>query len=291
MKPRRTPFLAVLAPAVVLALAASAEPLGAQASAAVAADAGLYSRYVWRGLTRRNGWVLQPDLLVGVMTPGGSLSVGAWASLELAEAEPGSDDLGLGRRVGESDVWAQYERRLEWLGGSLTAAAGYVRYFVDRAAAAAAGSAAFNTGELYLDGRWRVHGLEPGATIWYDPEEVRGAYAELSGAYRVSVFPLAVPSLYLKMLYGFSWGQASDRDDPAEPAYFADDGLTHIDFSAEAQIYAPVPLGPLRHLYLTPSLHFQVNADDATRRTDRSPDGDRGNLWWGGVAVSWAGRP
>lgn len=272
-----------------LALTAAAVPLEAQVNAAVATDVGFFSRYMWRGLTRRSAWVLQPDVLAGAAGAAGSLSVGAWADLELAKSEPGGEGLGLGRRIGEWDVWAQYERRFAWLGGPLDLAVGYVRYFVDRSAAAAAGSAAFNTGELYFDGRWRVRGFEPRATVWYDPEEVKGVYAELSGAYRVPVFPLAVPSLYLKVLYGFSWGQAVSRDDPAAPAYFDENGLTHIDFSVEAQIYAPI--APLRHLYLTLSLHFQVNADDATRRTDRSSDGDRGNVWWGGIALSWSAGP
>lgn len=279
----RWPVLTALGALTLHSIAAELE---AQARAAGAVDAVVYSRYVWRGITRRNDWVVQPDIVVGATWPTGSLSVGAWANLEFSRAEPGGTDVGLGEQIGEWNAWAQVEQRLQLLDAPTSIALGYIRYFVDRSAAAAVGTTVFNTSELYLDGRWRLGGFEPRATVWYDVEEVKGAYAELSAAYRLPVFPLAVPSLYLKMLYAFSWGQAISDDDPNEGAYFAEDGLTHIDFSAEVQVYLPV--GPLTNLYATPSLHFQVNTDDATGRLSRSPDDiDRGSVWWGGLALSW----
>ena len=274
-----------LAAAGVWILAALPGPLWGQARPAVAVDVAVDSRYVWRGITRRDGWVLQPDALAGAQWAWGSVSAGAWADIELSRAEPASEELGLGKALGEWNVWAQLERRFSLLDAPLDLAVGYVRYFVDRSAAAAVGTTAFNTGELYLDGRWRLRDLEPRATLWYDIEEVKGAYAELGAAYRVPVFPLAVPSLYLRMVYGFSWGQAAGPD---EGGYFGEDGLTHIVFSVEAPVFSPLSIGPLGSLYATPSLHFQVNLDDATRRQGRAPaDLDRGNVWWGGLVLSW----
>jgi len=253
----------------------------AQTRPALAADAALNSRYVWRGITRRNDWVVQPDVVAGVIWGRGSFSVGGWTNYELSRAEPASDEIGLGKRFGEWDVWAQFEYRMTALSVSL----GYMRYFVDQEAAAAVGTALYDTSELYLGLWWRFGSFEPRATLWWDVGDVDGAYAEFSAAYRVPVFPVAIPSLYLQMLYGFSFGQALNEDDPAEGAYFVDNGLTHIEFSAETQISVP---GPLKGLYLTPSLHFQVNRDLVTKRITRSQiDATRGSKWWAGVAFSW----
>ena len=258
--------------------------LEAQLRASAAADLTVSSRYVWRGITRRNDWVLQPDLAVGVAWPKGSLALGGWANFELSEAEPEDTEVGLGQPFGELNFWAQFE----YLAGPFDVGVGYMRYLVDEGAAAEVGTTVFNTSELYLDARYRLADLEPRATLWVDVDDVEGAYFEASVAYRLPVIPIAVPSLYLKMLYGFSWGQAVSEDDPEQGAYFAENGLTHIDFSAETQIYLPVPVGPLKRMYAAPALHFQVNKDGATRRVSRDPsDADRGNFWWFSIALSW----
>ncbi len=259
--------------------------LEAQTRVSGSADVAVSSRYVWRGITRRNDWVLQPDAILGMAWPTGSLSLGAWTNFEFSTAEPGSADIGLGERFGEANIWIQLDREFEFFDAPANVSIGSVRYFVDESAAAVVGTTAFNTYEVYLDGRWRLGAMEPRATIWYDFDEVKGFYAELSVAQRVPILPLAVPSLYLKMQYGFSWGQEAGSTDPGERGYFTRDGLTHIDFSAEAQIYMPV--GPVTDLYLTPLLHFQVNTDDATRRLSRAPEGEQGSMWWGGLSLSW----
>ena len=51
-------------------------------------DATLSSPYVWRGVTRANGWVAQPEGFVSVKAGGGFLAAGAWASYELGRAGP-----------------------------------------------------------------------------------------------------------------------------------------------------------------------------------------------------------
>ncbi|UCF19027.1 MAG: hypothetical protein JSU87_14010 [Gemmatimonadota bacterium] len=267
-----------------LILLAAPCALEAQMRVSAAADVATNSRYVWRGITRRNDWVLQPDLAVGTTWPRSSLAIGGWANFEVSEADPEGTEVGLGQPFGEMNLWAQFE----YLAGPFGIGVGYMRYFVDEGAAADVGTTVFNTTELYLDTRYRVGGLEPRATLWVDVDDVEGAYFEASVAYRLPVIPIAVPSLYLKMLYGFSWGQAVSEDDPEQGAYFGENGLTHIDFSAETQIYLPVPIGPLKRLYAVPALHFQVNKDDATQRVSRDPDdAGRGSFWWFGVALSW----
>src|SRR5712691_4037331 len=72
-------------------------PSPAYAQVYLGLDATLSSPYVWRGLTRANGWVVQPEAFVSLKAGGGFLSGGVWASYELASAGPNDlSDLGTG---------------------------------------------------------------------------------------------------------------------------------------------------------------------------------------------------
>src|SRR6266702_1949627 len=64
-----------------------ASPAGAQVYVGVDAVAG--SPYVWRVVTRADGWVAQPGGFVSVKVGGGFLPGGAWPSYELGPAGPG----------------------------------------------------------------------------------------------------------------------------------------------------------------------------------------------------------
>jgi len=72
-------------------------------------DATLTSPYVWRGITRANGWVAQPEGFLSAKAGGGFLSAGAWASYELGAAGPNDlSDLGAGQAgLAELDYWGQ----------------------------------------------------------------------------------------------------------------------------------------------------------------------------------------
>ena len=256
--------------------------VGAQTRPAAAADVTLSSRYDWRGITRHNGWVLQGDLVGGVRFGSGFVTVGGWTNYELRLAEPASTDVGLGKHFGEWNVWAEVAL---WR-GPFDVSVGHIRYFVDEDAAAAVGTTVFNTGETYVDAQVRIGPFTPRAAVSLDLEKVKGAYIEIEAAYRIPVLPLAVPSLYVSVLGGFSAGQAIDTTDPSQGGYFATNGLTHIDFSARTQVY--LPIGPLKDLYATPEVHFVVNIDEATKRTSRSPeDADKATKWRFAVALSW----
>src|SRR6058998_1785650 len=77
-------------------------------------DAALTSPYVWRGVTRANGWVVQPECFMSVRAGDGFLSGGAWASDELRRASP--------RRPVGSSPWPARARRAGLLGaGELVA--------------------------------------------------------------------------------------------------------------------------------------------------------------------------
>ena len=77
-------------------------------------DAALTSPYVWRGVTRANGWVVQPECFTSVRTGDGFLSGGAWASYETPPRQP--------RRPVGSRPWPARARRAGLLGaGELVA--------------------------------------------------------------------------------------------------------------------------------------------------------------------------
>lgn len=64
-----------------LALATPATSSVAQLSAGAAAS--LARRYVWRGVTRVNGWVVQPSAWAVVRTPPAELSLSVCGDVEL----------------------------------------------------------------------------------------------------------------------------------------------------------------------------------------------------------------
>src|SRR5207247_9282167 len=63
-------------------------PSGVYAQAYLGLDATLSSPYVWRGVTRANGWVVQPEAFVSLKAGGGFVSGGGGACYELQNAGP-----------------------------------------------------------------------------------------------------------------------------------------------------------------------------------------------------------
>src|SRR5216117_4575952 len=124
-------------------------PSPAYAQGYLALDAVVSSPYVWRGVTRANGWVAQPEGFVSVKVGGGFLSGGAWASYELGPAGPGDlSDLGTGQAgLAEVNYWGQATRSL----GLMQAALGGIRYAFRGAATGAGRTRADNTTELYVE--------------------------------------------------------------------------------------------------------------------------------------------
>src|SRR6266576_4176026 len=92
------------------------------------ADALLATRYLWRGVERTNGFVLQPDLYVAYGRPEvGWITAGIWGNVELES--PAAADLSDrpvdGAGLGERDAWLQVTRTLAGVDGTL----GWAGYF------------------------------------------------------------------------------------------------------------------------------------------------------------------
>jgi len=268
---------------VAALLQALGSPRPATAQLSLGLDAALGSPYVWRGVTRANGWVVQPEGFVSVKAAGGFLSGGAWASYELGHAGPDDlSDLGTGQTgLAEANYWGQ----ATWSVGLVQAALGAIRYTFRGNAPAAGRTRADNTTELYVDVRATSKYIVPGVALWLDVDRVRGAYIEGSATVPLLANPLAAPfiALITRAAVGYTLGQEANTRDPAQGAYFTRAGVTHVDLSVSTD----VTLRPLRvPTVLRLEGHAQFSTDDATRPTSASPsDARRSAKLWAALAL------
>src|SRR2546423_6365062 len=170
-------------------------PSGVYAQAYLGLDATLSSPYVWRGVTRANGWVVQPEAFVSLKAGGGFLSGGAWASYELKNAGPNDlSDLGTGNAgLAELNYWGQ----ANWSLGLIQASLGGIRYTFRGTAPTAGRTRADNTTELYVDLRGTSKYIVPAVGLWLDVGRGRGAYLAASATLPLLATPPAPPVLAL----------------------------------------------------------------------------------------------
>jgi len=266
----------------LLACMAPAPALGQYAGA----DVELASRYVWRGVTRVNHPVIQPQAFVGFRTGDAFWTAGIWADYEPWEArtrdlsDRGFDDRGFG----EVNLWLEHSRVIE----HMEVTVGATHYLYPGDGPGAGRTSADNTTELYGSVQWRPSYLSPKLAGWWDVDRVNGWYFEGSVSVPVMAAPQVRPSqpfvgLFLGALAGLSAGQGIDASDPGELANFRENGFTHLDLSASINIRIP----PFLHTFFT--WHNQLNFDAATKRRSRRPeDLGRGYKSWVTFAFSWA---
>jgi hypothetical protein len=263
--------------ALGILLAAPARETAAQTE--VGAQLDLFSAYVWRGVTYTNKPVAQPDVWISFPAGNASITAGGWANIELGKYDDPEDDFsesgGLSAfNVAEFNPYAE----VSFSAGKAALAGGIVGYIypndLDEAPNGGLDSES-NTWEVYGTVGFDVP-LAPELSIYYDFDKVQGAYIE--GAVTHSVPLGETHTLDLGGLVGLNLGQGFSEDD--ESFNFADDGLTHVDFSAGV----PLTAGAFA---ITPLVHLQVNGDDATKFHSPSSDGSDFKLW-GGVSIGWS---
>lgn len=254
----------------VLALLGTARPLAAQTT--IGLDAGLYSKYVWRGLTFTNKPVIQPDIWVSFPISSAALTVGAWFNIEPTKYD-GNNDISegggaAGPDVAEFDWWADITKTF----GTATVTVGATGY---RFPNDFGYTSASNTVEIYGKLALGVPILSPKINAYYDVDKVKGLYVEGSISHSVPVSPAV--SITFGVLAGWSNGMQPSSD---KSFNFADDGLTHVDVSASTGF----SLGPLS---VAPQFHFVINADNGTR-FNSPKDFNEGTKVWFGAAISWS---
>jgi hypothetical protein len=257
---------------VVASAIATATPAAAQT---VGADLGLFSSYVWRGLSLTNKPVAQPDLYVTFPAGKASVTLGGWANVDLGKYDDGTDDISESGgtsafNFAEFDPWAE----ISVPAGKATLTGGITAYFYPNDAGLTKDA---NTWEVYGKVGFDVP-LSPKIAAWYDIDKIKGLYVEGSVAHSL---PLGENhSLSLGALAGFNAGQGVPDDPNSDESFnFADNGFTHLDLSAGL----PLTAGSLS---ITPAFHFVINGDDFVKVT--SPTKTHDMKVWGGVTLSWS---
>jgi hypothetical protein len=268
----------VVRSALVLA-GISLSVLPAQAQTEIGADLGLFSSYVWRGLTLTNKPVAQPALYLAIPISNASLTLGGWANVDLGQYDDPADDIsesggGSSFNLSEFDPYAEISFPVgkATLTGGVT---GYVYPNGEDAPAEGLLTSDANTLEIY--GKLGLDApLSPELSVYYDVDKIQGAYIE--GGLSYSLGASENVSIDLGALAGFSAGQEVSSD-PDESANFSDDGFTHLDVSAGV----PFSAGAFS---ITPVIHVIVGEDDFTKIT--SPTDESDVKLWGGVSLSWS---
>jgi len=269
-------------PALVLALV-TARPVSAQVS--VGADLGVYSAYVWRGLSLTNRPVLQPDLWLSYPVGGNaSITVGGWSSIDIGKYDDANDHISEGGGVAGPDL-----TEFDWYGelgttvGSASLTLGVTGYVYPNDFGLTSTS---NTIEIYGQiGLSNV--LSPSLSAYYDVDKIKGLYLEGSISHDLAISPSF--TLTLGALAGLSAGQGCELtgaevfpdDCTATPSYnFAENGLTHVDLSVATSFSAG-------SLSISPIFHFQISNNQATKINSPSKADESTKIWFG-VSFSWA---
>ncbi len=266
----------------LLLVGALAAPVQAQTEAGV--DLGLFSSYVFRGLSLTNKPVAQPAVYVSIPAGNASITVGGWSNIDLGKYDDANDDLSESGgassfNLAEFDPYAEVSFPV----GKATLTGGILGYIYpnDIPAGSVGLSSDFNTVEVYGKSGLDVL-LSPQLSVYYDVDKVKGAYVEGSVSHSLPASDKV--SVDLGALAGFSAGQDADLNAAGEPQAdffnFIENGLTHVDLSAGVSFSAGA-------LSFAPALHFVINSDEATKVTSPS-NFDSDTKLWGGVTISWS---
>jgi uncharacterized protein (TIGR02001 family) len=244
-------------------------PAAAQ-DATIGFDAAFNSAYNWRGLSLTNKPVIQPDVWLSAL----GFTGGVWANVEPTKYD-GATDLsesgGVRSGIAEIDYWIEYARTT----GNVSWKAGWVAYTYNKNNAGI--NNLFNTSEVY--GNVSIGGLPvtPALGIWYDIDNVKGAFIQPSLSLPVKVAPTF--TVNLTAMAGISAGQEVNTSNLNEGANFAKSGLAHADLGASTSFTA----GPVS---FAPQLHIQWCHDDFVKTS--SVGHQHSVKFWGGVTLSWS---
>jgi len=236
-------------------------PLHAQASARF--DVTTSNRYVWHGLSRAAGVLLQPSLAVGYQFHGLTLASGLVRHYELDRASPDElSELGSGTgHLGEDNLWGQVDFAL----GTVWLRSGFARYLFHGVVPQGGSGPLRNTAETYLAVGVAIAYLNPQLEAWWDVDRVKGGFLRASVSSPVMGWPFA-PFFFVALdgEVGLNLGQAPDPAQPDNLANFSDRGLTHTALGLNSSFRVRHWPG-LGSASINLGLRGQLNLDDATR--------------------------
>lgn len=236
-------------------------PLQAQPSARF--DLATSNRYVWHGLSRAAGIVLQPSVAVGYQFRGLTLASGLVRHYELDRVSPDElSELGDSNgHLGEDALWVQADLAI----GRVRLRSGIVRYLFRGTAPQGGGGPLRNTTETY----WAVGAasryLNPVLEAWWDVDRVRGGFLRASASSPAFGWPIE-PFFFAALAgeIGLNLGQHPDPARPGDLANFSQRGLTHAGLGLDLLFRVSQRPG-LGSANLNLGLNSQLNLDDATR--------------------------
>jgi len=242
-------------------LSCAAASLHAQASARI--DLETSNRYVWHGISRAAGLVLQPSLALGYRLHGLTLASGLVRHYELDRvSEHELSELSAGQgRLGEEDFWIQADLGV----GKLRLRSGLVRYRFRGTALHGGGSPLRNTTEAHLAVGATSRYFNPLLEAWWDVDRVRGGFLRASASSPVMGWPIE-PFFFaaLEGEVGLNLGQAPDPVRPADLANFSERGVTHAGLGLDL-LFRLSQWPGLGSANVNFRLNSQLNLDDATR--------------------------
>lgn len=266
----------VLGTALLIA-AGSIPPAPVQAQAEIGVDLGLYSAYMWRGLSLTNKPVAQPAVWASIPAGNASITLGLWSTIDLGKYDDVNDDIAEGGG-GSSFNLAEYDPygEVSFAVGKATLTGGVTAYIYPNDPGPVGGfTEDLNTVEIYGKAAFDAP-LSPFVNVYYDVDKIKGAYFE--GGVNHSIQASENVAVELGALAGFNAGQGLDPDD--ESFNFADDGFTHADLSVGVPLTAGI-------FSITPVLHLIITGDDAVKFASPS-NVDAGAKVWGGVSIGWS---
>ncbi len=266
-------------------LIVAALPAAAQLSARADVSAG--GRYVWHGLSRAAGFVMQPSVAVGLRVSRFSIEGGAVLHYELDRVSAGElSETGVGdRNLGEEDFWG----RASLVVGPARLHAGVVRYVFRGDAARGGVGPAFNTTEVYAALSTTSSYFNPSLQVSWDVERVRGAFLLASADLPVLGWPFPPYAfLFVHGEAGLNVGQGPNPSRPSELANFAGRGITHAGLGVGAEVRAGRVPG-IGWATLAAGVRSQLNLDDATRVNGTGRNRDFLVWLWTGMTVVLGG--
>jgi hypothetical protein len=252
-----------------------AVPVHAQAEIGV--DLGLFSSYVWRGLSLTNKPVAQPAVWASIPAGNASITLGLWSTIDLGKYDDPADDISESGGSSSFNL-AEYDPygEVSFSVGKATLTGGVTAYIYPNDPGPVGGfTEDLNTVEVYGKAAFDAP-LSPFVNLYYDVDKIKGVYFE--GGVSHSLQASENVAVELGALAGFNAGQGISADDPS--FNFADDGFTHIDLSAGVPLTAGV-------FSISPVLHLIITGDDATKVQSPS-NTDAGAKVWGGVSIGWS---
>ena len=234
--------------AVVLGITASG---WAEEGVSVEVTADFFSKYVWRGQNVTDDWVFQP----GASATYSGLTAGFWGSLDLTDEND------------ESGEFIEYDYYLDY-SGQITEMIGYsvggIYYYFP-------GSEA--TTEVYAGVSFDVI-ASPSLTVYYDVDEVEGAYVALGVGHTFE--DLGDLPFDIDLSANLGWGDSSYND-----AYWSTDDVEVDSELNDLTLSAAFPLevGPVT---VTPSVHYV-----ALLGSDVSDVADDDSLFYAGVGLAY----